>query len=123
MPRRQWIARTAKAADVAAPPPIPLRLVPAGRGLSLLRGQYAQPLVILLSAVAILVIIACANIANLLLARGIARQREIAIRLSQGATRMRLTRQLVTECLLLTFTGGVLGWFAAVIMGRGCCPS
>ncbi len=117
---RQWIARTAKAADVAAPPQqSALRLVPAGRGLSLLRGQYGQPLVILLSAVAILVIIACANIANLLLARGIARQREIAIRLSQGATRMRLTRQLVTECLLLTFTGGVLGWFAAVIMGRG----
>ena len=121
---RQWIAGTSKgSADTAASQPQPtLRLVPAGRGLSLLRGQYGQPLVILLSAVAILLIIACANIANLILARGIARQREIAIRLSQGATRMRITRQLVTECLLLAFAGGALGWFAAVVMGRGMLP-
>jgi predicted permease len=117
---QQWIAGTSTPpADATAGRQQPtLRLVPAGRGLSLLRGQYGQPLVILLSAVAILLIIACANIANLLLARGIARQREMAIRLSQGATRLRITRQLVTESLLLTFAGGALGWFAAVVMGQ-----
>jgi len=112
---RQWAVSTS-----ASPPPTgarSLRLLPAGRGLSLLRGQYAQPLVILLSAVIALLIIACANIGNLLLARGMARQREMAIRLTQGATRLRLTRQLVTECLVLTFAGGVLGWGAALVIG------
>ncbi len=96
-----------------------LRLVPAGKGLSRLRGEYRQPLLILLSVVAILLIIACANIANLLLVRGLARSREMAIRLSQGATVLRLTRQLVVEGLVLTVAGGALGWFAAVVMGRG----
>ncbi len=116
---RAWALRTSTSPvqpGVSQPPT--LRLVPAGRGLSLLRGQYAQPLLILLSAVIALLIIACANIANLLLARGLARQREMAIRLAQGATRLRLTRQLVTECLVLTFTGGALGWWAAIVMGR-----
>lgn len=98
--------------------PSVLRLVPGARGVSVLRGQYGQPLLILLSAVAILLIIACTNIANLLLSRGLARQREIAIRLSQGATRARLTRQLATEGLVLAVAGGGLGWFAGLIMGR-----
>jgi predicted permease len=115
---RRWVI------DASSPPAVAgrndgpaFRLVPAGRGVSLLRGQYAQPLVILMAAVAALMLIACANIANLLLARGLARRREIAIRLAQGATRLRLMRQLVTECLVLTFTGGALGWWAAVVMG------
>jgi predicted permease len=95
-----------------------LRLVPAPNGLSLLRGQYDQPLVILLSAVAVLLLIACANVANLLLARGLARRRELAIRLAQGATRLQIAQQLVTECLVLTLAAGVLGWWAAVIMGQ-----
>ena len=116
---RQWLVSTSTSPQNAGVGPSPtLRLLPAGRGLSLLRGQYAQPLVILLSAVIALMIIACANIANLLMARGMARQREMAIRLAQGATRMRLTRQLITECLVLTFTGGALGWWAAMVMGR-----
>lgn len=118
---REWMSATSTppagaAASLQQPA---LRLVPAGRGLSLLRGQYGQPLRILLSAVVLLLIIACANIANLLLARGMARRRELAIRLSQGATRSRITRQLVTECLLLTVAGGALGWLAAVAMGLG----
>jgi putative ABC transport system permease protein len=96
-----------------------LRLVRAPSGLSLLRGQYAQPLVILLSAVAVLLLIACANVANLLLARALARRRELAIRLSQGATRLQIVQQLVTECLVLTLAAGVLGWCSGVIMGRG----
>jgi predicted permease len=115
---REWALETATSPIPTGVSPPTLRLLPAGRGLSLLRGQYAQPLLILLSAVVALLIIACANIANLLLARGMARQREMAIRLAQGATRLRLTRQLVTECLVLTFTGGALGWWAAIVMGR-----
>jgi putative ABC transport system permease protein len=117
---RQWLVSASTARRNADGSQLPtLRLLPAGGGLSLLRGQYAQPLVILLSGVIALMIIACANVANLLLSRGMARQREMAIRLAQGATRMRLTRQLVTECLVLAFTGGTLGWFAAMVMGRG----
>jgi predicted permease len=96
-----------------------LRLAPAGKGLSRLRGEYRRPLLILLSVVALLLIIACANIANLLLVRGLARRREMAIRLSLGATGLRLTRHLVVEGLVLTVFGGVLGWFTALIMGRG----
>jgi putative ABC transport system permease protein len=117
---QQWIATTEVPSTSAARREQPtLRLTPAGRGLSRLRGEYGQPLLILLSVVALLLIIACANVANLLLARGLARRREMAIRLSQGATAMRLTRQLVTEGLVLTVAGGALGWFAALIMGRG----
>jgi predicted permease len=96
-----------------------LRLVPAAGGLSLLRGQYRQPLVILLSAVALLLIIACANIANLLLARGLARRREMAIRVSQGATWTRMIRQLITESLVMTFAGGLLSWAIAIVLGQG----
>jgi predicted permease len=115
---RQWQLETSPAPAVASVGQAPgLRLLPAGRGLSLLRGQYAQPLQIVLSAVIALLLIACANIVNLLLARGMSRQREMAIRLAQGATRLRLTRQLVTECLVLTLTGGALGWWAALVMG------
>jgi predicted permease len=112
---RQWMAA---AAPQSAQQPR-LQLVPAGRGFSLLRGQYGWPLVILLSAVAVLLIIACGNIGSLLLARGLARQREMGIRVSQGASILRMARQLVTESLLLTLAGGGLGWCAALVIGQG----
>jgi predicted permease len=116
---RQWKAASPSFDPVPPSQQPELRLVPAGRGLSLLRGQYGQPLVILLAAVAILLMIACTNIAGLLTAHGISRRREIAIRLSQGATETRIMRQLLTESFLLSLTGGALGWAAAIIMGRG----
>ena len=87
-------------------------------GFSRVRNQFGDPLRLLMALVTLLLLIACASVANLLLARGVARRKEIAVRLAIGASRLRVFRQLLTESLVITVSGAVIGVFFASWAGR-----
>ncbi len=97
-------------------------LVDGSRGLHFTDGMFKKPLYVLLALTGFVILLACANIANLLLARGAQRQREMSVRLAMGAGRLRILRQLLTESLLLAIIGGVFGLIFGYF-GRSVLPN
>jgi predicted permease len=125
----RW-AQLASAESSQSRPPVTLELDSGAQGLNELRRQFSLPLQILMAVVGVVLLVTCANLAGLLIVRSSARQQEIAVRLSLGAARGRMVRQLLTESALLAAAGGAAGdalayWVTNLLlamMSRGRAP-
>jgi predicted permease len=121
---RQWLERDSDypanwMGDVIrALPKQSINIVPAGAGVTVMKESYSRSLEILLAVCGMVLLIACANVANLLLARAVARRGQTALRLAIGATRRQIIAQALTESVALAVAGGIVGLFVAVASAR-----
>src|SRR6185503_80378 len=106
---RVWVEEMARTFKIPGWLQAHLDVEPAGAGTSILRESLSRPLLALMAMVAVLLLLACVNIASLLLARGAARAREMSLRVALGASRWRLWRQVFAESLLLSGGGALIG--------------
>lgn len=114
---RQWLLRPGTTLGAELQSEVPhevIRLTPGGSGVQMMREAYEDGLKVLLSVTGFVLLIACANLANLMLARGAARRQEVSIRAALGASRSRLVRQAFAETLLLSLLGGTAGLLVAL---------
>src|SRR2546429_2085599 len=95
-----------------------LDVIPAGAGVAVMKEEYGRSLQILLSVCGLVLLIACSNVANLLLARGVARRGQTAVRLAVGATPRQIVMQALTESVLLAIGGGIVGLLVAMAAAR-----